>query len=64
FKAAVEELEKLTHKPSAADSMDLYGLYQQATIGDNETEMPSLDIKGRYNWDAWNNLNGVQMKKV
>jgi acyl-CoA-binding protein len=43
----------------------LYGLSQQATLGDNSTERPmwadkgGLDFEGRARWDAWAALKGL-----
>ena len=32
----------------------LYGLYKQATVGNNKTTQPSmLDFKGKAKWNAW-----------
>ncbi|KAI8877285.1 acyl-CoA-binding protein [Backusella circina FSU 941] len=58
-KASKEVREELTSKPSNDDLLKLYGLYKQATIGDNETEKPLIDLKSRYKWDAWNDLQGM-----
>ena len=31
--------------------MKLYGLYKQATVGDNNTDKPgTFDFKGKYKW--------------
>lgn len=37
----------------------LYGLYKQATIGNNKTTQPTmLDFKGKAKWDAWKKHSG------
>ncbi|XXQ34420.1 ACB domain-containing protein [Plasmodiophora brassicae] len=42
-----------------ATKLKLYGLYKQATMGDCDTERPSvLNMKERAKWDAWKALSG------
>ncbi|KAG2237100.1 acyl-CoA-binding protein [Thamnidium elegans] len=59
FLKASEEVRTLTSLPSNDDLLKLYALFKQATIGDNETSKPTFDIKGRYKWDAWDELQGM-----
>ncbi|KAF1798452.1 acyl-coA-binding protein [Mucor lusitanicus] len=59
FEQAAKEVHDLTSKPSNDDLLKLYALYKQATIGDNETTKPTFDIKGRYKWQAWEDLKGI-----
>uniref|UniRef100_A0A914S4P1 ACB domain-containing protein n=1 Tax=Parascaris equorum TaxID=6256 RepID=A0A914S4P1_PAREQ len=42
-----------TVSPSNDELLELYGLYKQATVGDNISTKPWLDLKGRAKWDAW-----------
>lgn len=37
FTTAAEEVQKLSTKPSNDELLELYGLFKQATVGDNET---------------------------
>ena len=37
FTTAAEEVHKLPTKPSNDELLELYGLYKQATVGDNKT---------------------------
>ncbi|BGP26929.1 acyl-CoA-binding protein, ACBP [Rhodotorula toruloides] len=47
-------------KPSQDDQLLFYGLYKQATVGDNDTAKPGmLDFTGKYKWEAWNKQKGV-----
>lgn len=40
--------------------LKLYGLYKQATVGDNDTPKPGMfDLKGKYKWQAWDDLKGT-----
>ena len=38
------------------EKLNIYGLYKQATMGDNTTAAPgffSLDLKAKAKWNAW-----------
>jgi diazepam-binding inhibitor (GABA receptor modulating acyl-CoA-binding protein) len=38
----------------------IYGLYKQATAGDNAEKKPGFgDMVGRAKWDAWNGMKGT-----
>jgi len=59
FQRAAEEVKTLPSKPSENDLLKLYGLFKQATVGDNNVNKPGmLDIKGKHKWDAWNKNKG------
>ncbi|KAG0766087.1 hypothetical protein G6F62_009312 [Rhizopus arrhizus] len=64
FTTAAEEVHKLPTKPSNDELLELYGLYKQATVGDNKTSKPTFDIKGRYKWDAWTKLEGMSQEEA
>jgi acyl-CoA-binding protein len=54
FEAAVANSRKLSERPSNATLLKMYGLYKQATDGDNSTTKPGFsDLVGRAKWDAW-----------
>ena len=59
FKLAAEAVQQLSTKPNSDNLGKLYGLYKQATVGDNNTSKPGmLDIKGNVKWNSWNNYKG------
>ncbi|KAL7029029.1 hypothetical protein ACKWTF_006069 [Chironomus riparius] len=59
FDTAAEKVKNLKSKPSDQDLLELYGLFKQATVGDNNTEKPGmLDFKGKAKWEAWNGRKG------
>ncbi|EEB19329.1 acyl-CoA-binding protein, putative, partial [Pediculus humanus corporis] len=59
FEAAAEKVKTLTKKPTDSELLDLYALFKQGSIGDNETSKPSfLDMKGKYKWEAWTKVKG------
>ncbi|KAF8983542.1 hypothetical protein BGZ46_010050 [Entomortierella lignicola] len=59
FEAAAALVKTFTKKPSDEELLKLYGLYKQATEGDNTTPAPGMfDLKGKYKWNAWTALKG------
>jgi acyl-CoA-binding protein len=57
---AVAITKKFTEKPSNEELLKLYGLYKQATEGDNETERPGgFDFKAAAKYNAWLNFKGT-----
>ena len=60
FEAAVANSKNLSERPDNATLLKIYGLYKQATAGDNTEKKPtSSDMVGRAKWDAWNTLKGT-----
>ncbi|KAG2204406.1 hypothetical protein INT46_006198 [Mucor plumbeus] len=62
FNTAAEEVKNLAKKPSDNQLLELYGLFKQATVGDNTSSKPTFDIRGRYKWDAWTKLKGTSQE--
>ena len=59
FEAAVANSKKLSQRPDNATLLKIYGLYKQATVGDNAEKKPGFgDMIGRAKWDAWNGFKG------
>ena len=60
FEAAVAGSKKLSERPDNATLLKIYGLYKQATAGDNTEKKPGFgDMIGRAKWDAWNGMKGT-----
>jgi diazepam-binding inhibitor (GABA receptor modulating acyl-CoA-binding protein) len=60
FDAAVAASKELSERPDNATLLKLYGLYKQATEGDNAAGKPGFgDMVARAKWDAWNALKGT-----
>ena len=60
FDAAVANSRKLSERPDNQTMLKLYGLYKQASAGDNGEKKPGFsDMVGRAKWDAWNALKGT-----
>ena len=60
FEAAVAESKNLSERPDNGTLLKLYGLYKQATAGDNgETKPGFSDMVGRAKWDAWYTAKGT-----
>lgn len=50
-------------RPSDDELLELYGLYKQATVGDNNTTKPGVfDFKGKYKWESWDKLKGTSQE--
>jgi diazepam-binding inhibitor (GABA receptor modulating acyl-CoA-binding protein) len=60
FDAAVANSKRLSSRPDNATMLKLYGLYKQATAGDNTEKKPGFgDMIGRAKWDAWHGFKGT-----
>lgn len=60
FESAVAGSRNLSERPDNATLLKLYGLYKQATAGDNTEKKPGFsDMVGRAKWDAWSGLKGT-----
>ncbi len=56
---AVAFTQKFTTRPSNEELLKLYGLYKQATEGDNEGERPGgFDFKAAAKYNSWLSLKG------
>ena len=63
FEAAVAGSKNLSERPDNATLLKIYGLYKQATTGDNADKKPGFgDMVGRAKWDAWNEIKGKDSK--
>ena len=59
FEKAVAESKQLPEKPDNPTLLKIYGLYKQATEGDNAGKRPGFtDMVGRMKFDAWAELKG------
>lgn len=48
-----------------AGLLKAYGLYKQATVGDNSASRPGMfDPKGRAKWDAWESRKGMTTEEA
>lgn len=60
FEEAKILTQQFTSKPSNEDLLKLYGLYKQATEGDNHTESPGgFDFKAAAKYNSWRNFKGI-----
>lgn len=51
--------KKFTTRPSNEELLKLYGLYKQATEGDNQTERPGgFDFKAAAKYNSWLSYKG------
>jgi diazepam-binding inhibitor (GABA receptor modulating acyl-CoA-binding protein) len=60
FESAVANSKNLSERPDNSTLLKIYGLYKQATAGDNAEKKPGFgDMVGRAKWDAWNGFKGT-----
>ena len=65
FDAAVTNSKSLSERPDNATLLKLYGLYKQATAGDNSGQKPGFaDMIGRAKWDAWAGFKSTPQDKA
>jgi diazepam-binding inhibitor (GABA receptor modulator, acyl-CoA-binding protein) len=57
--------QKFTSKPSNEDLLKLYGLYKQATEGDNLAERPGgFDFKAAAKYNSWLKFKGLSKEEA
>ena len=60
FIQATEAVKKLKYTPDNTTLGKFYGLYKQATLGDNDTPKPSfINMKDSVKWNNWTNCKGM-----
>ncbi|SCU83303.1 LADA_0C10660g1_1 [Lachancea dasiensis] len=65
FEQKAAAVKNLSSTPSNDELLQLYGLFKQATTGDNTTARPSaLNFKDKYKWDAWEKNKGVSQEEA
>ena len=59
FEQAVTDSKNLPERPDNPTLLKIYGLYKQASEGDNTGKRPGFtDMVGRMKFDAWAELKG------
>jgi acyl-CoA-binding protein len=59
FEQAVTDSKNLAERPDNPTLLKIYGLYKQASEGDNAGTRPGFtDMVGRMKFDAWAELKG------
>lgn len=65
FEERAAAVKNLPEKPSDGELLELYGLFKQATVGDNTTTKPGVfDFKGKYKWDSWEEKKGKTQEEA
>jgi diazepam-binding inhibitor (GABA receptor modulating acyl-CoA-binding protein) len=61
FKKYCNLVKLLPKRPTDEDLLLLYGLYKQATLGDNTLKEPSgmFNVKEKRKWKSWYELQGM-----
>jgi acyl-CoA-binding protein len=61
FDTAVANSKSLSERPDNSTLLKIYGLYKQATVGDNTDKKPGFsDMVGRAKWEAWDSFKGTE----
>lgn len=62
---AIALTKKFTSKPSNEELLKLYGLYKQATEGDNKGERPGgFDFIAAAKYNSWMNYKGKSLEEA
>lgn len=65
FQQASKDVNGLSERPSNEALLNLYGLFKQATEGDNNTERPGgFDFKAAAKYNAWDKLKGTAKEQA
>lgn len=65
FDSAVKSAHSLTERPSNENLLKMYGLFKQATEGDNNEEPPGgFDFKAAAKHNAWKKLEGISKEEA
>ncbi|RKP11768.1 acyl-CoA-binding protein [Piptocephalis cylindrospora] len=65
FIKAAEDAKNFSKMPSTDELLELYALFKQGTIGDNDTTRPGVfDLKGKAKWDAWTGKKGLSKEEA
>ncbi|XP_055603447.1 acyl-CoA-binding protein homolog 1-like [Uranotaenia lowii] len=60
FNESAERVKTFTKRPTDQELLELYALYKQGTVGDNNTDKPGMfDLKGKAKWQAWSDKKGT-----
>jgi diazepam-binding inhibitor (GABA receptor modulating acyl-CoA-binding protein) len=60
FEAAQANSKLLSERPDNPTLLKIYGLFKQATVGDNTEKKPAFsDFVARAKWDAWTTRKGL-----
>ena len=62
FLKASERVKNLKKNPNDEELLELYGLYKQATIGNNNiVKPPFIKMKECKKWEAWNSKKDLSI---
>lgn len=60
FETAQANSKLLAERPDNPTLLKIYGLFKQATLGDNTEKKPSFsDVVARAKWEAWTSRKGL-----
>jgi diazepam-binding inhibitor (GABA receptor modulating acyl-CoA-binding protein) len=60
FEQSAEQVKNLNGSPENSELLELYGLYKQATVGDNNESAPwAVQVAAKAKYDAWMGNKGM-----
>ncbi|XXZ97907.1 acyl-CoA-binding protein (ACBP)/diazepam binding inhibitor (DBI)/endozepine (EP) [Meyerozyma guilliermondii] len=63
FTDIAAKVQNLSKRPGNQELLKLYGLYKQATVGDNDTTQPSaFSFEAKAKWSAWKENEGTSQE--
>ncbi|KAM9767003.1 acyl-CoA-binding protein-like [Menidia menidia] len=65
FEKAAKDVTILKQRPDQTEMGEVYSLYKQATVGDNNTEGPAFyDFVAKAKWMAWDKKKGMSKEEA
>jgi len=65
FRQAAVRVKSLTARPTDTNLLQLYSLYKQATVGDNNMGKPGMfNLKNRKKWETWTSKKGMSSEEA
>lgn len=65
FEEAAELVKTFAKRPADNDLLELYGLFKQATKGDNTTSAPwAVQFEAKAKWNAWESRKGMSQEEA
>uniref|UniRef100_A0A5S6QJ21 ACB domain-containing protein n=1 Tax=Trichuris muris TaxID=70415 RepID=A0A5S6QJ21_TRIMR len=65
FEKSAADVRNLKSRPTDSELLEVYGLYKQATVGDNNEDAPRfLEFKAKSKWSAWKSYEGISKEEA
>lgn len=65
FQKAASQVKYLRNQPHDNELLRIYGIYKQATVGDNHTPEPCcMNLRSSAKWSAWSEFRGMSKERA